>query len=129
MKTGDGRMQIQPPMGTNIWIRFLNTDEHLLALINHEHGFDPFLTADERRFTLIRTNYQFLTTNYQMLSTNRLMKNCAASAAHAVWRVGRRVAPESTAAALSDRNDGPAKFFSSPPISASIRVHPRLKKY
>jgi hypothetical protein len=48
MKTGDGRMQIQPLMGTNIRIGFLTADEHLLALINHQHGFDPFLTADER---------------------------------------------------------------------------------
>jgi hypothetical protein len=41
---------------------------------------------------------------------NRLLENCAAQAAHGQGRVGRRVAPESTAAALSDRNDGQQSF-------------------
>jgi hypothetical protein len=40
----------------------------------------------------------------------RLMKNCTANAAHGQGRVGRRVAPESTAIALSDRNDGQQSF-------------------
>src|ERR1035438_9265285 len=75
------------------------------------------------------------------------MKNCAASAAHASQRVGLRVAPESTAAALSDRNDGQQSFSAARKYpgylflylrvlgdlrvqnpSASIRVHSRLKK-
>jgi hypothetical protein len=50
------------------------------------------------------------------------MKNCAASAAHGLGRVGRRVASGSTAAALSDCNDGTAKFFSSLFTSAYICV-------
>jgi hypothetical protein len=41
---------------------------------------------------------------------NGLMKNYAAQAAHGQGRVGRRVAPKSTAAALSDRNDGQQSF-------------------
>jgi hypothetical protein len=40
----------------------------------------------------------------------RLMKNCAASAAHGQGRVGRRVAPESTVVVLSARNDGRQSF-------------------
>jgi hypothetical protein len=51
----------------------------------------------------------------------RLMKNGAASAAHGHGRIGRRVAPGSTAAALSDRNDGWQVF------QQHIRVYSRLK--
>jgi hypothetical protein len=36
-------------------------------------------------------------------------------------RVGRRVAPESIAAALSDRNDGLAEFFNSVSVFISAR--------
>jgi hypothetical protein len=45
--------------------------------------------------------------------------------AKAVLAVGLR--SESTAAALSDRNDGSAKFFSSPQISVIISGHQWLK--
>jgi hypothetical protein len=38
------------------------------------------------------------------------MKNCAANAAHGQGRVGRRVAPGSTAVAFPDRNDGQQSF-------------------
>jgi hypothetical protein len=47
---------------------------------------------------------------------NKLLKNWAANAAHGQGRVGRRVAPESTATALSDRNDGRQCFSQPSPI-------------
>jgi hypothetical protein len=50
--------------------------------------------------------------------TNRLMKNCVATATHGQGRVGRRVASRSTAAALSDRNDGQRSF------SAALKSSP-----
>jgi hypothetical protein len=54
------------------------------------------------------------------------MRNCAANAAHAARRVGRRVAPGSAAAVLSDRNDGQQRFSQPANIRANLR-NPRKK--
>jgi hypothetical protein len=60
---------------------------------------------------------------------NKLLKNCAANAAHGHGRVGHRVAPESTATALSDRNDGQHSFLASVALSLPVVsiVEPRRR--
>ena len=58
------------------------------------------------------------------------MKNYAASAAHGHGRAGRRVAPGSAAAVLSDRNDGQQSFSAvlNPPfrVLRDLRVQNKI---
>jgi len=84
-----------------------------------EHGFSDQVFSTEGTqgptFALSWSNW------LRHAGTDWLLENCAAFAAHGAGRVGRRVAPESAAAAFSDRNDGQQLFFA----PADIRVYSR----